>query len=84
MRVLTEISEFDLEIDYTPNARNYIQDALSPWPDYNDPPNILPKQSTLDNVDVIISLDIEDKDQWFQTIKEGCQLVYKGSNLSTF
>ena len=38
MRLLETIQEYDFDVQYYTGARNYIQDALSRWPDYKKPP----------------------------------------------
>ena len=38
MRLLENLQEYDFDIQYLPGAKNYMQDALSRWPDYKDPP----------------------------------------------
>ena len=68
MRTLSEILEYDFEIDYLPGARNYIQDALSRRPDYKEPPipyHKVPMPST------IMSLELEEKEKWFEEIRLG-------------
>ena len=36
MRLLERLQEYDFEIEFLPGAQNYIQDALSCRPDYQD------------------------------------------------
>jgi hypothetical protein len=61
MQVLAEISEFDLEIDYLPRAKNYIQDVLSQRPDYKEPLTIPSRSTAIDKVDIIMLLEFMEK-----------------------
>jgi hypothetical protein len=74
MRVLADILEFDLEIDYLPGTKNYIQDILSRRPDYKE---LLIPSSTANNVKPldlsILLLELTNKEEWFGRIR----LAYK-------
>jgi hypothetical protein len=54
MRLLEIIQEYDFAIEYWPDAKNYVQDALSRRPDYKEPPipRLGPKQKRADVPDV--------------------------------
>jgi len=69
MRVLQDLQEYDLEIDYLPGAKNYIQDALSRRPDYKDP--LLPRlHRKIDDME-LSTLIVEEGTSWLKQIKQG-------------
>jgi hypothetical protein len=79
MRALEDMLEYDFDVEYLPGAKNYIQDALSRRPDYQEPP--VPKikvaaraqadtQSTGSAVD-LFQLMLDDGEDWINTLREG-------------
>jgi hypothetical protein len=71
MRALEDMMEYDFDVEYLPGAKNYVQDALSRRPDYQEPP--LPRMKTTKpaTVEELFELAIEDGNDWFQSIRQG-------------
>jgi hypothetical protein len=62
MQGLAEISEYELEINYLPKAKNYIQDIPSSWLDYKKLLTILIRSTTIDKLDIIMLLEFMEKE----------------------
>jgi putative transposase len=75
MRALEDMMEYDFDVEYLPGAKNYVQDALSRRPDYQEPPLPHIKKDTaaihLPSEEELFELAIEDGKEWFQSIREG-------------
>jgi hypothetical protein len=72
MQTLSEILEFDFEIDNLQGARNYLQDTLSRRPDYKEPP--LPTDrlaGPLANFESIFPVELAHKNPLFDRIRTG-------------
>jgi hypothetical protein len=82
MRALEDMLEYDFDVEYLPGAKNYIQDALSRRPDYQEPP--IPKikapgengraqadtPSTRSAME-LFQLMLDDGEEWINTIRDG-------------
>jgi hypothetical protein len=49
MRALEDMLEYDFDVEYLPGAKNYVQDALSRRPDYQEPPIISSDDADVSN-----------------------------------
>jgi len=81
MRLLERLQEYDFNIEFLPCTQNFIQDMLSPRPDYKDPPfrtSTITKRSGTIKKEACADLGLElftlmtvDADGWLQEVQAG-------------
>jgi hypothetical protein len=71
MRALEDMLEYDFDVEYLPGAKNYIQDALSRRPDYQEPPVPRMKMPAARDSEELFQLILDDGEEWINTICSG-------------
>jgi hypothetical protein len=75
MRALEDMLEYDFDVEYLPGAKNYVQDALSRRPDYQEPP--IPRMMQMSaarqaNAEIeLFQLMLDDGEEWITAIRKG-------------
>jgi hypothetical protein len=75
MRALEDMLEYDFDVEYLPGAKDYVQDALSRRPDYQEPP--IPRMMQMSatrqaNAEIeLFQLMLDDGEEWITAIRKG-------------